>query len=35
MRKIVVVQNFARFQMNVGNLRTSQDICDVRMVYII
>ena len=30
-RKTVVVQLFARFQTNLGNLRISQDICYVRM----
>ena len=30
-RKAVVVQWFARFQSNLGNLRISQDICYVRM----
>ena len=30
-RKTVVVQCFARFQTNLGNLRISQDICYVRM----
>ena len=27
----MVVQRFARFQSNLGNLRISQDICHVRM----
>ena len=30
-RKTVVVQHFARFCTNLGNLRISQDICYVRM----
>ena len=29
--KTVVVQRFARFRRNLGNLRISQDICYVRM----
>ena len=30
-RKTMVVQRSARFQMNLGNLRLSQDICYARM----
>ena len=30
-RTTVVVQRFARFQTDLGNLRISQDICFVRM----
>ena len=34
MRKTLVVQHFARFQSNLGNLHISQDICYVRITMI-